>query len=333
MDSLKYIYIFLSAFVLALVFVPLCGSLARKYRILDRPDNKLKKHSKAVPYLGGAAIFFAFFFTLTVNQLFEYHTLKGIAGLTLAGTLIFTLGLVDDIKKLRVPLKFCVQTLAALILVVCGIKIQFLGNELLNIAVTLLWVVGITNAFNLLDIMDGLSSGIAVLAALTYFVLGVEAGKIFSPLAALSLAGACLGFLVYNFNPARIFMGDAGSLFLGFMLAALSLTESYTLNNDLAVLTPILILGVPIFDTLFVMWMRVRQGKPVYFGSPDHFPLRLLRFGLPVKKVVLLAYSAGLVLALAAYSAVKLSAVQAALLYLLVFAAALFSAVKLSKLK
>ena len=333
MDYLKYSYIFFSAFILALGFVPLCGFMARKYGILDKPDNKLKKHEKAIPYLGGVAIFFAFFFTLIANQLFEYHTLKGIAGLTLAGTIIFALGLVDDIKKLSVPFKFCVQIFAAIILVIFGIKIQFLGNEILNIAFTILWVVGITNAFNLLDIMDGLSSGIAVVAALTYFVLGVDAGKTFSPLASLSLAGACLGFLVYNFNPARIFMGDAGSLFLGFMLAALSLTESYTINNNLAVLTPVVILGVPIFDTFFVMWMRVKQGKPVYFGSPDHFPLRLHRNGLSIKHVVILTYSIGLALTIIAYTAVKLPAIQAGILYLIVFIMALYSAFKLSKLK
>lgn len=333
MDYLKYSYILFSAFILAMGFVPLCGFLARKYGVMDKPDNKLKVHEKAIPYLGGVAIFFAFFLTLILNQLFEYHTLKGIAGLTLAGSMIFALGLVDDIKKLSVGFKFCVQILAAIVLVVFGIKIQFLGNEMLNIAVTIIWVVGVTNAFNLLDIMDGLSSGVAAIAAIIFFVLGVDAGKTFSPLASLSLAGACLGFLVYNFNPAKIFMGDAGSLFLGFMLAAFSLTESYTLYNDLAVLTPIIILGVPIFDTFFVMWMRARQGKPVYFGSPDHFPLRLLRSGLPVKHVVIVVYSIGLALAIIAYSAVKLPSVQAGVLYAVVFFLAIYAALKFSKMK
>ncbi|MFH1074357.1 MAG: MraY family glycosyltransferase [Candidatus Firestonebacteria bacterium] len=333
MDYLGYAVILFSAFILSLGFVPLAAYFARKYEIMDKPDNNLKKHDKAVPYLGGVAIFLAFFFTLVANQLIEYHSLRGLVGLILAGSMIFALGLVDDIKKLSVPLKFSVQILAAVTLIIFGIKVQFLGNEFLNIAVTIIWVVGITNAFNLLDIMDGLSSGIAVIAALTYFVLGVDAGKLFSPLAALALAGSCLGFLYYNFPPAKIFMGDAGSLFLGFMLATLSLTESYTNINNLAVLTPVIILGVPIFDTIFVMWMRVKQGKPFYFGSPDHFPLRLKRSGMPEKQVITVVYSAGFALAVVAYVATKLPAVQAGTLYGIVFACAIFLGVRLSRMK
>jgi len=247
--------------------------------------------------------------------------------------MIFVLGLVDDIKKLSVPLKFSVQILAAVTLIIFGIKVQFLGNEFLNITLTIIWVVGVTNAFNLLDIMDGLSSGIAVIATLTFFVLGVDAGKLFSPFAALALAGSCFGFLYYNFPPAKIFMGDAGSLFIGFMLASFSLTESYTKINNLAVLTPVVILGVPIFDTFFVMWMRARQGKPVYFGSPDHFPLRLKRSGLSVRQVITVTYSTGLALAVVAYVSTKLPVVQAGTLYLLVFAFSIFSGIKLSRMK
>jgi len=333
MGYLGHAVILFSAFILAMGFVPLASYFARKYGVMDKPDNKLKKHEKAIPYLGGAAIFLAFFITLVANQLVEYHSLKGMVGLLLAGSMIFTLGLVDDIKKLSVPLKFGVQILAAVTLIIFGIKVQFMGNELLNVALTIVWVVGVTNAFNLLDIMDGLSSGVAVVAALTYFALGVDAGKLFSPLASLALAGSCLGFLYYNFPPAKIFMGDAGSLFIGFMLATLSLTESYTGINNLAVITPLIILGVPIFDTIFVMVMRAKQGKPVYFGSPDHFPLRLKRSGMSGKQVIGIAYSAALALAVVAYVSTKLPAVQAGTLYALVFAYAIFAGIKLSKMK
>ena len=128
-------------------------------------------------------------------------------------------------------------------------------------------------------------------------------------------------------------MGDAGSLFIGFMLATLSLTESYTGINNLAVITPLIILGVPIFDTIFVMVMRAKQGKPVYFGSPDHFPLRLKRSGMSGKQVIGIAYSAALALAVVAYVSTKLPAVQAGTLYALVFAYAIFAGIKLSKMK
>ncbi|OGF49059.1 MAG: hypothetical protein A2231_03825 [Candidatus Firestonebacteria bacterium RIFOXYA2_FULL_40_8] len=333
MDYLSHGLILFSAFVLSMGFVPLAAHFARKYGVMDKPDNNLKKHGKAIPYLGGVAIFLAFFITLVTSQLVEHHSLRGLTGLILAGGMIFTLGLVDDIKKLSVPLKFAVQILAAITLVIFGIKVQFLGNELLNVLLTIIWVVGVTNAFNLLDIMDGLSSGIAVIAALTYFALGVDAGKLFSPLASLALAGSCLGFLYYNFPPAKVFMGDAGSLFIGFMLAALSLTESYTGINNLAVITPVIILGVPIFDTLFVMWMRAKQGKPVYFGSPDHFPLRLKRSGMSGRQVISIAYTAGLALAVVAYVSTKLPALQAGTLYSIVFAYAIFAGVRLSRMK
>ena len=331
MDYLNHSYILVCAFVLALGFVPLCAWIARHYGIMDNPDKNLKKHKKAVPYLGGVAIFLAFFLTLVPNQLLSFHTVKGIAGLMIAGGMIFSLGLVDDIKKLSVPFKFSVQILAAVVLVICGMKIRFLPTEGLNIVVTIIWVVGVTNAFNLVDIMDGLSSGVAFIAASAFFILGIDAGSLFSPLASLSLAGACLGFLMYNFNPAKIFMGDAGSLFLGFMLATFSLTENYTAQNNLAVLTPVLILGLPIFDTLFVMWMRAKQGKPVYFGSPDHFPLRLLRAGLPVKHIVVVCYAISISLAVIAYAATKLPVIQAGVLYSVVLIAALYAGVRLSK--
>ncbi|OGF47926.1 MAG: hypothetical protein A2452_09510 [Candidatus Firestonebacteria bacterium RIFOXYC2_FULL_39_67] len=333
MDYLDYFIVFAGAFILSMGFVPLAAYFARKYGIMDKPDNELKKHGKAIPYLGGAAIFLAFFITLVINQLVEHHSLRGLVGLIMAGSLIFVLGVVDDIKKLSVPLKFSVQILAAVTLIIFGIKVQFLENELLNAVLTIIWVVGVTNAFNLLDIMDGLSSGIAVIAALTFFVLGVDAGKLFSPLASLALAGSCVGFLYYNFPPAKIFMGDAGSLFIGFMLAAFSLTESYTNVNNLAVLTPVIILGVPIFDTLFVMLMRAKQGKPVYFGSPDHFPLRLKRSGMSGRRVLTIVYSVGFILAIVAYVSTKLPVFHAGILYTLVFAFAIFAGVKLSRMK
>lgn len=331
MDNLRYIFIFFSSLVLSIIFVPVCMRAAVKFNVMDKPDNKLKKHKKPVPYLGGVAIFLSFFITLFVQRMWTVHTLKGLVGVISGGTLIFLLGLTDDIKKLSIPFKFIVQILASVTLIIFGIKIEFLGNEVLNILVTVLWVVGITNSFNLLDIMDGLASGVAFISSATFFVIGIEGGKLFSPLSSLALAGSVLGFLIYNFPPAKIFMGDAGSLFLGFMLASLSLTESYTYTNNFAVLTPLLLLGVPIFDTLFVMWMRVKQHKPVYFGSPDHFPLRLLRLGLSNKKVILMIYIVSFALALLGYISIKLSESLTVILYLIVFTSCILSARKLSK--
>lgn len=333
MDNMKYLFIFISSFLLGLIFTPICIKVANRFNILDKPDANLKKHEKPIPYLGGVSIFLAFFITLFVHKMVTTHTLKGLIGIIVGASLIFLLGLIDDIRKLSVPFKLSVQVLSAVVLIICGIKIKFLGNEFINIIFTVLWIVGVTNAFNLIDIMDGLAGGVTLIASITYFIIGLEGGKLFSPLASLSLGGSILGFLVYNFPPAKIFMGDAGSLFIGFTLAALSITESYSFTNNLAVLTPILILGVPIFDTLFVMWMRWRQGKPVYFGSPDHFPLRLLKVGLSKKQVIFIIYSVSIFLSIIGYISIKLNEFFSGILYIFIFVISIFLAVKLSKIK
>ena len=328
MGVIKYIPVFAGAFALSLLLTPVVRAAALKFGIVDRPDKNLKSHSAPVAYFGGIAIFLSF---LGVLLIVSRGKLTGFHGLLIGSGLIFALGLIDDMNKLSVSVKFFVQASAAIVLVFSGIKVDFFGNPALNIVVSVLWTVGITNAFNLLDIMDGLSSGVAIIAGLVFFALGFAYGKVFSPSASLALAGACLGFLVFNFPPAKIFMGDAGSLFIGFMLAALSMTESYSSHNKLAVLAPLLILGVPLFDTLFVMWMRWRQGKPVYYGSPDHFPLRLRRAGLSLRQVLFVSYSAAGLLGLAGFAVTLLSPVASVVLYAVVLVAALFTAIKLSK--
>lgn len=329
---MKYLLVFMSSFLLSLVSVPICIKIAKRFNVLDKPDDNLKRHKKPIPYLGGIAIFLSFFIALFVYKMATTHTIKGLIGIIIGAILIFLLGLIDDIKKLNIPVKFFIQILSAIILIVCDIKIKFLGNEFLNNIITVLWIVGVTNAFNFIDIMDGLASGVTFIASITFFIIGLEGGKLFSPLASLSLAGSILGFLVYNFPPARIFMGDAGSLFIGFTLATLSITESYSFTNNLAVLTPIIILGVPIFDTLFVIWVRWKQNKPVYFGSPDHFPLRLLKLGLNKKQVIFIIYSISIFLSIIGYISIRLNEFFSGVLYIFVFVILIFFAVRLSKI-
>ncbi len=327
MDIVKYMQVFAGALAISLFLTPTVRAAALKFGIVDRPDKDLKAHSAPVAYFGGIAIFLSF---LGVLLIVSRGKLTGFHGLLLGSWMVFALGLIDDLKKLSVPVKFFVQACAAIVLVLSGIRVDFLGNPALNIIVSVLWTVGITNAFNLLDIMDGLSSGIALIACLVFFALGLAYGRIFSPTASLALAGACFGFLIYNFPPAKIFMGDAGSLFLGFLLAALSMTESYSYKNSIAVFSPLLILGVPLFDTLFVMCMRWKQGKPVYYGSPDHFPLRLRRAGLSVRQVLLTSYSAAALLGAAGFAVTLLSPIMSGALYAIVLVLALVAAVKLS---
>ena len=167
---------------------------------------------------------------------------------------------------------------------------------MLAIPLTVLWILAVTNAFNIIDIMDGLASGVAAVAAVSIATANYMAGRDSQAFLAAVLAGAALGFLRHNFHPAKIFLGDAGSMFIGFMLAALSMNAGYTRVNLLAVISPVLILGIPLFDLLLVMLIRWRKGIPVTKGSPDHFALRLRRCKLSVRETAITTYIVGILL-------------------------------------
>jgi UDP-GlcNAc:undecaprenyl-phosphate GlcNAc-1-phosphate transferase len=168
------------------------------------------------------------------------------------------------------------------------------------VGLSIVWLLACTNAFNLIDIMDGLSAGTAIVASLGLIVVATLGGNQDAALVLAALAGSCLGFLRYNFEPARIYMGDCGSLFLGLMLGATAMNNAYTKTNRLAAVAPALILGVPLFDMLFVMYVRQRRGLPVMLGSPDHVALRLRKWRLTTRQTVLSTYAATAVLGVAA---------------------------------
>jgi UDP-GlcNAc:undecaprenyl-phosphate GlcNAc-1-phosphate transferase len=214
-------------------------------------------------------------------------------GLLLAGAIVVILGLVDDLGGLGPKTKLAGQVLAVWVLVKSGvyIKLVFLPPWL-QITLTVLWLLAVCNAFNLIDIMDGLSTGVALIASL--FLLGVAAaaGRVMIATMLAALAGALAGFLKFNFEPARIYLGDTGSLFIGLMLGALAMNNSYPRVNPVASVAPVVILGVPIFDMLFVMYVRWRRGLPVMKGSPDHFALRLRHWRLTTRQTVLASYGA-----------------------------------------
>jgi UDP-GlcNAc:undecaprenyl-phosphate GlcNAc-1-phosphate transferase len=220
-------------------------------------------------------------------------------GFVAAGTLVvFAMGLVDDARRLRPALKLGVQVLAALLLVAGGVRVTaFVPSTAFSAVITVLWVVGITNAFNLLDNMDGLSAGIAAIAGFCFAMIAATTGQ--PELAALLglLSGAAAGFLTRNYHPARMYMGDSGSYLLGFALSALSVEAtfyrySYTLPPDsspamLALGVPLLIMAVPMFDTATVLWIRLREGRPLWVGDRSHLSHRLLGLGLSVREAVL----------------------------------------------
>ena len=323
---MKYILLFLSSFLMSIIITPIMIRIALKFNIFDRPDNILKDHKKPVPYLGGASLFISFIVPLLLWKLLtQDFSIRGIAAISIGSSLIFLTGLIDDLKKLSIHTKFFVQIVVAVILVLCNIRIEFIKPEFLGILITILWIVGVTNSFNIIDIMDGLAAGVAFIASIAFFLISVIGLKIYSPMIAICLAGSTLGFLIYNFNPAnyfskadtsaKIFMGDAGSLFLGFTLASLAITESYSEFNSLAVLSPLLILSVPVFETLFVMFIRFKKGISMFYGSPDHFPIRLTRLGWSRKKVVLFIYIISIILCILVIITTQVSILYSFIIY------------------
>ena len=289
---MRYAAAFILSFVFALYWTPLMRKAALQLGIVDRPDGLLKNHRDPVPYLGGIAVFMAFLFSVGMFTDFGQETL----GLLLSGSIALMVGLLDDFGAMTPSQKLLGQTLAALVLIKSGIyiKLEFLPIWL-AIPLTVLWILAVTNALNIIDILDGLAAGVSVIAALSIAIANFMAGRYAVAFLSLVLAGAILGFLRHNFYPAKIYLGDAGSLFIGFMLAALSMNAGYTRANLLAVLSPVLILGIPLFDLTLVMWIRWRNGIPMMKGSPDHFALRLRRL-LSVRETAVTAYIIGALL-------------------------------------
>lgn len=280
-----------AALILGLVCTPGCRALARAAGLLDRPNTR-KPHSQPIPLLGGAAILGAF----AVVVLARGDVRRDLWGVLVGAAIVFVLGLVDDRLGMHPCVKLAGQAAAAAVVIASGIRVMFLGPGLAGAAFTLVWIVGLTNAFNLLDNMDGLAAGVGAISAAAfavlasrYMMLGGE--QLPTAIAGAALAGACLGFLPFNMGGASIFMGDAGSMPLGLILASLAALGSWrgaTLPTSLAI--PVLILAYPIFDTALVTFCRLRDGRPIYLGGTDHSSHRLVNLGLRRTEAVTLIY-------------------------------------------
>ncbi len=292
--------IFASALLFAVGGTPVVRRVALTLGIIDQPSAR-KVHTKAMPLLGGVAIYGAFVAALLIfGQQFYVEQLIGIL---LGATWVSFLGVVDDWRGVRPYVKLAGQAVGALILIATGVQVEFLHNPVLNAAVTIFWVVGITNALNLLDNMDGLSGGVAAIAAAWFGLLAVSNGQVLVSSMSVALLGAALGFLIYNFNPASIFMGDVGALFLGFLLASVGIKLRFLGNSDdITWMIPILVLGVPIFDTTLVFISRLRRGlNPLTTPGRDHLSHRLVKLGLTPRRAVLVIYAIGGVLGALAF--------------------------------
>lgn len=277
-----------SALIFAIGGTPVARWAALRLGVIDQPAER-KIHANPVPLLGGAAIYGAFILALLFFG--DQFYVSEVVSIFIGATLCSLVGALDDRRGLGSYTKLAIQLLAAGILVYGGVQIRLFGHWL-DIAITLLWVVGITNAFNLLDNMDGLSGGIAMIAAVFFTLLAAMSDQYLVGILAAALAGACAGFLVYNWNPAHIFMGDTGSLFIGFLLAAVGIKLRFPANSATVTwMIPLLVLGLPIFDTTLVFISRLRKGQnPLTTPGKDHLSHRLARLTGSRREAVLICY-------------------------------------------
>jgi UDP-GlcNAc:undecaprenyl-phosphate GlcNAc-1-phosphate transferase len=284
-----FLLVFASALLLAIGGTPVVRRVALRLGVIDRPEAR-KIHVNPIPLLGGVAIYGACIAALLLFG--NRYRLNELIGILVGASIVSFLGLWDDRRSLSPFLKLAGQFLAASILVLTGVRVGTFPWDTLNIALTLLWVVVITNAFNLLDNMDGLSGGVGAIAAIFFLLLAAMNGQYLVGALSAAVVGACLGFLVYNFNPASIFMGDAGSLFLGFMLAAVGIKLRFPDGVEIVTwMVPVLILGLPLFDTALVIVSRLRRGlNPLTTPGRDHVSHRLVAMGFTRREAVLTCY-------------------------------------------
>ena len=315
-DMSLYLLSLVCAAIITAAALPILRKTTKN--ILKDTPTAVKDHKGIISTAGGTAVALGFFTSLTLVRFltdFPTGTLRNLRGLFIGGAIIYTLGIIDDIKKpkgLSPYLRLFFQALAACALIHYGIYIQFTAQPL-GYILTVLWVVGLTNAFNLIDIMDGLAVSQALLAATAFAFISLPSEFIYVNFAACALLGAALAFLPFNLSGKfKTFLGDGGSTLLGFLLAALSLGTSYSEVNPLAVYVPLLILALPVFNTLFVSAVRLSKGINPLHATPDHYPLRLKKAGLNPCGIVTLSALVAILLGCAALY-ITLSGPQAAL--------------------
>jgi UDP-GlcNAc:undecaprenyl-phosphate GlcNAc-1-phosphate transferase len=300
--------------------------LAKLVGAIDVPRDERRVHKVPTPRLGGLAIYLGFM----AGLLYYTEINSRMLGVLIGATMIVVLGFFDDIKPLSAKFKLMVQIVAASIAIYSGVRISYVTNPLHFLAggeyihfglwtypLTLFWIVGVTNAINLVDGLDGLAAGISGISATTLFVAALGTGQHFPAILAALIAASTLGFLPHNFNPAKIFMGDTGALFLGYMLSVISVMGVLKGAAALSILVPIFAIGLPIFDTLFAMARRALSGKSMMEADKGHLHHKLLAAGMSQKQAVLTLYSISAILG---FSAVALVEVTLKAAFVLVFA-------------
>lgn len=327
---MNYLIAFAVSLTLSLLLTPMLIKIAHKFGCVAKP-SQARWHKNTTVLLGGVAIFVSF---VVCVFLFVKIDIK-IIGLLTGASVIFLIGLADDILQIRPQLKLIGQIFAACIIVAFGITFEIITIKWIVIPLTIFWIVGISNAFNLLDNMDGLSCGIAFITSAFLAVYSLLNGMHNIALLSLILAASSLGFLRYNFYPARIFMGDCGSQFLGLAIATLAImgTSRHVSNLVVTLAIPVLILSVPIFDTIFVTLVRRFRGQPISQGGKDHTSHRLVFLGLSERKTVLLLYLLSLLFGLIALLYATMDLLIVSILAILAIIVLYFFGVFLSETK
>ena len=341
-DFTLFVGTFLSSFFLT----PLVARFARRNKILDYPESR-KMHNRPTPLLGGVAVYLGFLLTVVWRA---PHT-KPFAGVLLGSTLIFLVSLVDDVRELSVLTRLIFQLLGSFIMLLSGVKVSFLPptvwGDIGEILITFLWIIGITNAMNFLDGLDGLVSGLSVITGIFFYIVSRQVHQVHLGSLSLAMAGAALGFLPYNFpapffylrrvltgrkkvhsedDRARIFLGDSGATFLGAFFAGISIMGDLASQNVMALAVPIFLLGVPIFDMTLITIMRMKEGKVsnlstwLSYAGKDHFHHRLVDLGFSKGGAVFFIYCVAVTLGINAVILRRVSLLDA---FLILFKAAL----------
>ena len=311
----------LVAALVALITTPVVRSLAVRMGAVDVPKDGRRMHDHPIPRMGGLAIFFGFILSVLIFQTLT----PSLRGMLLGSVIIVVLGILDDIYALPALPKFLVQIVAALVAVLEGNRIEFLSNpnifskepfwELgwLSIPISVLWIVAITNSVNLIDGLDGLACGVSTISSMTLLVIALIVSEPDVAILMAALAGACIGFLPYNLNPAKIFMGDTGSTFLGFILATVSIQGLFKFYAIISFAFPFLMLGLPIFDTCFAILRRVAKGQSPMSPDRGHIHHRLIDMGFSQKQAVAVLYIISAILGLSAVVLTTIGVVRAML--------------------
>ena len=315
---------FLVAFLASFASTPLAVKIAYKIGAVDVPKDSRRMHKKPIPRLGGIAIVFGFLVAVVCFCVLPWE----LVGILLGSLIIVGLGILDDRKPIPAIIKFGVQIVAACIPVLFGVKIEMFTNPnlfspeeywalgMLSIPITIFWIVALTNAVNLIDGLDGLAAGVASISSLCMLVIALLVSEMNIAVFCACLAGAIFGFLPYNFNPAKIFMGDSGSTFLGYILACISIEGLFKGYAVISFAVPLLVVALPLFDTSTAILRRIKNKKPIMAPDRGHIHHKLIDMGFSQKQAVLILYSISAVLGITAILVTQFGAIRALMLIL-----------------